>query len=111
MFKITKDPKQSIFIDAVSHARNLFIPKKLLSYWHDVTEKIHSVCDNLNETKKLVSSGNFIGVAKVSGHWCCGLEEHTGFHNLISRSSSSLFVSHLCYIHSVLRNLDSPFLK
>ena len=55
-----KDSKRSIFIDALSHVRNLFMHEKLSSDSHDVIGKAHLLGN-------LASSHTFIQVAKVAG--------------------------------------------
>ena len=62
-----KDPKRSIFIDSLSHVRNLLLHEKLLSHSHDVTGNVHPICNNLIEFGNLASLCTFIDVAKVAG--------------------------------------------
>ena len=61
-----KDPKRSVFTDALSHVRSLLIYEKLLPHSHDGTDKVYLICNNLNKLGNFVSSYT-IDVVKVAG--------------------------------------------
>ena len=65
MLTRAENPKRSLFIDALSHVRNILIHEKFISHSHDVTGKVHTICNRLNKSGNLVSWNTFIEVAKV----------------------------------------------
>ena len=66
MFVTARDIKRSLFIGALSHVRNLLKHEKLPLHSHDVTRKVHLICNNFTKFGNLVLLPTFIDITKVA---------------------------------------------